>query len=828
MSELLKDFPVTHAAIRPIFHPELKTTVYGRSVVRYLRFLHPVRIERLELRQPKGATGRWVPDVPVHPAHLLISRLDAESGCWQIVQEVKLPYDPRIAGEELSQTLPIEQQESHFADLFGGPPLVIQLNGIETDHLKVECDREHPVWPNHGEINGGPFNVPFGTLNGLSAWGQSLEEQAYHPVYHPPLTIHAVRPTAPVGMTVRPEPDRLVFAGDYLSIGFSLRRAMVMQLGWDVEGSERGPDNRLRQYETGPGLGLSGPIIRTLDGNFPSEAWTGEVSVEGQTVRYANLRSTPNLSIDASFSVEAKSFLMELVCTCHAAMSVLEADLWRFVWDMTKGPTGVAAMPECDAGRPGIVKLPSLLVGDGVGCLSVSLIEGNPEAWFLRVDSDRPQNVVICSIGLRAEGPAETGSKLARGVYRGVFRFSLDNLEPDEGDTPPSGVMHQGLRRHWATVFSCFRPEFRGFSNNSASVNCHVNQMATTDIVALTRPSQTGVNPLDLARFTIGMAILDGGGYGYHRNLYLDSDPSLICSAGRIHQMDPQMDWLRKIRPGLIAAVHRILNTLSEDGLAICQSLSGNSGTYRWSSNLFDIVGFGHIDGYVNAVTYRALRNATALLSALGEEVLADRCRVAAQRIGRAYGAALINPETGWVAAWRSRDGQLHDHANLMVNGVALAFGLVDTEAAQRALTNLERVRSAVGVESARLGLPANLYPIDREDHMLPRMFGQINQTFEFYTNGGIYAGIATYYLRALARYGFKSTAHRIAEEMAEGYAQGMFTGQRGPGHEFLTWAGIPTGYEYVLAPCLAPLYSIAVEQGVIQPPDPEWWPRGG
>ena len=142
MSELLKDFPVTHAALRPIFHPELKTTVYGRSVIRYLRFLHPVRIDRLELQQRKGETGRWVPDVPVHPAHLLISRLDPGTGLWQLVQEVALPYDPRIAGEGLSQTMPIEQQEKHFADVFAGRPLEIDLQGLETDHLKVECDRE--------------------------------------------------------------------------------------------------------------------------------------------------------------------------------------------------------------------------------------------------------------------------------------------------------------------------------------------------------------------------------------------------------------------------------------------------------------------------------------------------------------------------------------------------------------------------------------------------------------------------------------------------------------------------------------------------------------
>ena len=44
-------------------------------------------------------------------------------------------------------------------------------------------------------------------------------------------------------------------------------------------------------------------------------------------------------------------------------------------------------------------------------------------------------------------------------------------------------------------------------------------------------------DPLDLARFTVGRALLDGGGYGYWRNLYMDSDPVLVSTAGRIHQV---------------------------------------------------------------------------------------------------------------------------------------------------------------------------------------------------------------------------------------------------------------------------------------------------
>ena len=91
-----------------------------------------------------------------------------------------------------------------------------------------------------------------------------------------------------------------------------------------------------------------------------------------------------------------------------------------------------------------------------------------------------------------------------------------------------------------------------------------------------------------------------------------------------------------------------------------------------------DVVGFGHIDAYVNAWTYRAMRNANALFDALGDAALAGQCRRLAAGVRAAYARELVNPATGWVAGWKSRDGELHDvpmgqlHAALRQDGVYL------------------------------------------------------------------------------------------------------------------------------------------------------------
>jgi len=163
---------------------------------------------------------------------------------------------------------------------------------------------------------------------------------------------------------------------------------------------------------------------------------------------------------------------------------------------------------------------------------------------------------------------------------------------------------------------------------------------------------------------------------------------------------------------------------MGDEGLILCRDLSGNSGSYRWSCNSMDVVGFGHLDAYVNALSYRALRNAAALLADLGDKSLTGRCRTAAAQIKDAYAKVFVNPGTGWVAGWRSRDGQLHDCGFIWVNGPAIAFGLLEAAQARQALLNLEALRVKVGLTEGYFGLPSNLLPLPAQDHMMPIIWG--------------------------------------------------------------------------------------------------------
>ena len=124
----LSHYPLTHGGIRKILHPRLGVEIDNQTCVRYLRFARQVEIDDLEL--PRSAYGRWTPAVPTHPAHLVLSIPDGER--WQVVKEVDLPYDPRIAGEGLRQEMELPEVEAIFAAILKEPPLRIELDGLRT------------------------------------------------------------------------------------------------------------------------------------------------------------------------------------------------------------------------------------------------------------------------------------------------------------------------------------------------------------------------------------------------------------------------------------------------------------------------------------------------------------------------------------------------------------------------------------------------------------------------------------------------------------------------------------------------------------------------
>ena len=159
--------------------------------------------------------------------------------------------------------------------------------------------------------------------------------------------------------------------------------------------------------------------------------------------------------------------------------------------------------PEEMAGR---IVLPAMMASDGNGCISWNITDGNPDEIRLHIESYRVDNCISCGIVLGKHADPEQCQVIPAGTRKAAFELTVAAIKPNIG--PGIAEPSAGLKRHWSTIFSCFRPEYRGFSNNSASVNCHQSQGPPIEIAVHTQIHPKGQNPIDLARFTIEKGIL--------------------------------------------------------------------------------------------------------------------------------------------------------------------------------------------------------------------------------------------------------------------------------------------------------------------------------
>ena len=74
-----------------------------------------------------------------------------------------------------------------------------------------------------------------------------------------------------------------------------------------------------------------------------------------------------------------------------------------------------------------------------------------------------------------------------------------------------------------------------------------------------------------------------------------------------------------------------------------------------------------------------------------------------------------VNPQTGWLAWWKSRDGKLHDFASPTLNGLAIEYGLVGPEAERAILDRLwSKISAAGALDSALVFPPCYSCPLRR------------------------------------------------------------------------------------------------------------------
>ncbi len=293
---------------------------------------------------------------------------------------------------------------------------------------------------------------------------------------------------------------------------------------------------------------------------------------------------------------------------------------------------------------------------------------------------------------------------------------------------------------------------------------------------------------------------------------FLDADVGPLIAAWDYVESTGDQAWLAR-RIERLELIAEFLARRDVDGDGFVEAVqSGNRGTLRQpgrSCAWFDALNCGHKDGYTNALIYRAWRCVAELEGRLGRAEKRARYTSLADRLKAVYARTLFNPRTGWLAWWKSKDGELHDYASPIVNGLAIEYGLVEPAQGREILDRLWAKIDLVGFKRFDLGIPPMLVPVHRSDYLLPDGLGipqreDGTDTFGHYQNGGITAGQVLHFLAAHYVVGRPDRADAMLRAMLQRQGQGGF--QNGvqdagyKGSDWTDWNGRPTGYEGYLA----------------------------
>jgi hypothetical protein len=418
--------------------------------------------------------------------------------------------------------------------------------------------------------------------------------------------------------------------------------------------------------------------------------------------------------------------------------------------------------------------------------------------------------------------PATAGSKVVE------YRLEVVTIHPELPgiETKP---LYDGFRRDWLNIFQV-NPRLQMLANNASSDSCAFTLFEYSDLALHTPPLAEGLTANDLIRMTLDRYLAGALGYGQigYGSAASDADlapwgtpwtsldtlPSLLISACNYVNGSGDLAWARA-NYGKLGAWGREMFAADKDGNGLIEYPgSGNFGDRptrkRRPANWWDCINFGHEDAFSNALAYRAGTLLAGLARQVEQEADAAAFAEKAERLRAAYAPVLLNPATGIIAGWKSKDGQLHDYWFTYVQGMAITFGLVDDKTANSLLDRLLAKMKEVGYTRFDLGLPGNLIPVRRGDYVheehAPEVTGQPrledgSDGFQYYENGGASGCWVYYTVKALYQLGRKEDARRIFHPMLKGYARGEFQGfgENGRSRDWRNWQGGCHGYEGLL-----------------------------
>jgi len=583
--------------------------------------------------------------------------------------------------------------------------------------------------------------------------------------------------------------------------------ARINLLSWDTEGGDRTRVNLLR-----PGTGVR--LLIKWGGQWrPSDSFEAQVERRGATETRYQVKVAPNTELEWCLHHAPSELAMVFRAKGPGLTNVQGLEL-AFPFDPRA--TATTLLPAAwDA--DGRLELPALITAPDLGQV---LLAATPHP-----------KLKGRLIGSRANHTVDFTLELPRPRDGHAVTLSFKPIRLPA----PAGLKDKSLwpaaRRGW---FNAFQPSAQWgdqgnrfsapagvLANNVVSdpVSCLLHLWA--DQALLTPQFASEIRLPDAVRCTVDWWLdhrtkPTGEVYAYwdHADM-LDANASPLIAAWDYVEATGDRRWLaRRIERLEFIADYLVLRDVDNDGL-VESTHSGNRGTLiepMRAGSAYDTINAGHKDAYCNALIYRAWRCLSDLEKQLKRHEAQARYEERAVRLQAAYSDTFYNPQTGWLAWWKSRDGELHDLASPMINSLAVCYGLVPPQLGRSMLGRLWSKMEDAGFYRFDLGVPITLTPVPRGDYLMGLTGCGVpskedgSDTFGQYLNGGCLVNDAVYFITALHLVGESAKGDLVLHAMLARQERGVFPNGGGfqngvvneypHGAEFFTWDGKTCGYE--------------------------------
>ena len=580
--------------------------------------------------------------------------------------------------------------------------------------------------------------------------------------------------------------------------------ALVSFLGWDTEGGDRANTNLLR-----PGNGVSLQVRSAARWQTASEIPTHRTQATGTRTRY-QLALSSDTELVWELQPKRDSLEMKISGRGQGWREVERVEL-IFPFDPRVTPTTV---------------LPKTWNADG--SLALPAIISAPDFGQMLLSCKSSSKLKARLEGSRAKHTVDLVVELPKLRENQDCLLSLTPIRLP----PPKGLKDKSLwraaRRGWFGALQCsaqwgdpgnpFSAPAGMLANNVVSDPASCSLWFYADQAFWTPQLALDISSMPIVRRTLDWwldeKVLPHGEVicYWDKAHFLDANSGPLIAVWDYVEVTGDKEWLaRRIERLEFIADFLAKRDVDGDGL-VEATQSGNYGTLKEparSCAWWDALNCGHKDSYSNALIYRAWCCLADLEAKLKRRDQQARYTQLADRLKAAYFKTLFNPQTGWLAWWKSEDGELHDYASPIINGLAVEHGLVAPIQGREIMSRLRKKIQEVGFTRFDLGVPPMLVPVRRGDYLLPDAAGcpkreDGTDTFGYYMNGGITAGQVLHFLAAHYVVGDGAEADKILRAMLERQAQGGF--QNGAvnayprGIDWTTWDGQPAGYEGYLA----------------------------